>query len=133
MFLRKLLVIVVPLILCGLCVFFLPLLGGFGLWSDLLQGLILGALLALLIPAAVSVDAWRGGAARAPVLEPTTAPIGLGLLGVRVDQLEADRPATLRSGMSGYLLPFEIVSVHLLVVLVGAAYLARAKRRRSGA
>lgn len=29
-----------------------------------------------------------------------------------------------------YLLPFEIVSVHLLVVLVGAAYLARAKRKR---
>ena len=28
----------------------------------------------------------------------------------------------------GYLLPFEIVSVHLLVVLIGAAYLARAKR-----
>ena len=49
MFLRKLLVIVVPLVLCGLCVFFLPLLGGFGLWSDLLQGLILGALLALLL------------------------------------------------------------------------------------
>jgi NADH:ubiquinone oxidoreductase subunit 6 (subunit J) len=31
---------------------------------------------------------------------------------------------------TGYLLPFEIVSVHLLVVLIGAAYLARAKRRR---
>jgi len=31
----------------------------------------------------------------------------------------------------GYLLPFEIVSVHLLVVLIGAAYLARAKRRRT--
>jgi NADH-quinone oxidoreductase subunit J len=30
----------------------------------------------------------------------------------------------------GYLLPFEIVSVHLLVALIGAAYLARAKRRR---
>lgn len=28
-----------------------------------------------------------------------------------------------------YLLPFELVSVHLLVVLIGAAYLARAKRR----
>ena len=28
-----------------------------------------------------------------------------------------------------YLLPFEIVSVHLLVVLVAAAYLARAKRK----
>jgi NADH-quinone oxidoreductase subunit J len=36
----------------------------------------------------------------------------------------------LRSRMS-YLLPFEIVSVHLLVVLIGAAYLARAKRRRT--
>jgi NADH-quinone oxidoreductase subunit J len=33
----------------------------------------------------------------------------------------------------GYLLPFEIVSVHLLVVLVAAAYLARAKRRRGAA
>jgi NADH-quinone oxidoreductase subunit J len=33
----------------------------------------------------------------------------------------------------GYLLPFEIVSVHLLVVLIGAAYLARAKRRRQAA
>src|SRR5262249_2184530 len=32
----------------------------------------------------------------------------------------------------GYLLPFEIVSVHLLVVLIGAAYLARAKRRATG-
>jgi NADH-quinone oxidoreductase subunit J len=32
-----------------------------------------------------------------------------------------------------YLLPFEIVSVHLLVVLIGAAYLARAKRRRAPA
>src|SRR5262245_60949784 len=31
----------------------------------------------------------------------------------------------------GYVLPFEIVSVHLLVVLIGAAYLARAKRKRS--
>ena len=28
--------------------------------------------------------------------------------------------------MSGYLLPFVIVSVHLLVVLIGAAYMARA-------
>jgi NADH:ubiquinone oxidoreductase subunit 6 (subunit J) len=35
-----------------------------------------------------------------------------------------------RATRVGYLLPFEIVSVHLLVVLIGAAYLARAKRRR---
>ena len=41
----------------------------------------------------------------------------------------ARRPRT----QMGYLLPFEIVSVHLLVVLIGAAYLARAKRRRGAA
>jgi hypothetical protein len=29
------------------------------------------------------------------------------------------------------LLMFEIISVHLLVVLIGAAYLARARRRKS--
>jgi NADH-quinone oxidoreductase subunit J len=63
--------------------------------------------------------------------ENTSARIGMGLLGVRVDKLE-DRPQQLVAGMSGYLLPFEIVSVHLLVVLVGAAYLARAKRRARG-
>jgi NADH:ubiquinone oxidoreductase subunit 6 (subunit J) len=34
---------------------------------------------------------------------------------------------------TGYLLPFEIISVHLLVVLVGAAYLARAKRQNPAA
>ena len=39
------------------------------------------------------------------------------------------RPEALEAGMSGYLLPFEFVSVHLLVVLVGAAYLARTKQR----
>ena len=41
--------------------------------------------------------------------------------------LQARPPSRTRMG---YLLPFEIVSVHLLVVLIGAAYLARAKRRR---
>jgi NADH-quinone oxidoreductase subunit J len=35
--------------------------------------------------------------------------------------------------LSTYLLPFEIISVHLLVVLIGAAYLARAKRKPVGA
>ena len=33
------------------------------------------------------------------------------------------------AGLSGYLLPFEIISIHLLVVLIGAAFLARTKRR----
>jgi NADH-quinone oxidoreductase subunit J len=59
---------------------------------------------------------------------PTTALVGEALLGVRVDALQKPDP-TQRAGMSGYLLPFEIVSVHLLVVLIGAAYLARARRR----
>ena len=58
--------------------------------------------------------------------------IGMSLLGVRVDSLDRglDQPnATGAKTLAGYLLPFEIVSVHLLVVLIGAAYLARAKKR----
>jgi hypothetical protein len=51
----------------------------------------------------------------------------MALLGVRVDELAAAGTGA----RGGYLLPFEIVSVHLLVVLVGAAYLARAKRRKT--
>ncbi|MBL8829007.1 MAG: hypothetical protein JNM18_18645, partial [Planctomycetaceae bacterium] len=61
--------------------------------------------------------------------EPTAARIGMGLLGARVDKLDERVPDQVLPGMSGYLLPFEIISVHLLVVLIGAAYLARAKRR----
>lgn len=56
----------------------------------------------------------------------TLRPLGLAFLGTRPDldlKDDVDRIS------SGYLLPFEIVSVHLLVVLIGAAYLARAKRR----
>ncbi|HKB35854.1 MAG TPA: NADH-quinone oxidoreductase subunit J [Gemmataceae bacterium] len=41
-----------------------------------------------------------------------------------------DLPSKGERSPVGYLLPFEIVSVHLLVVLIGAAYLARTKRRR---
>lgn len=58
----------------------------------------------------------------------TATKIGMGLSGPRVDKLEQPN-AELRSGMASYLLPFEIVSVHLLVVLIGAAYLARTKKR----
>ncbi|HUY34197.1 MAG TPA: NADH-quinone oxidoreductase subunit J [Pirellulales bacterium] len=100
----------------------------------ILAFLLSGSLLAFLIPAAFSVSDWREGATPAvgsvdaPPPRNTADRLGLGLLGVRVDKLE-DRPAMLRAGMAGYLLPFEIVSVHLLVVLVGAAYLARTKRR----
>ena len=53
----------------------------------------------------------------------TLRPLGFALLGIRPDA----------PGAPSYLLPFEIASVHLLVVLIGAAYLARAKRRREEA
>lgn len=46
-----------------------------------------------------------------------------------ISGLPANVTAIRRKQVS-YLLPFEIVSIHLLVVLLGAAYLARAKRRR---
>lgn len=57
----------------------------------------------------------------------TAQSVGTALLGARFDRdLNTNRQ---EEPSTGYLLPFEIVSVHLLVVLVGAAYLARAKRR----
>lgn len=65
---------------------------------------------------------------------PGPGPLGLTFLGVT--QASPSGPVTgVPDGVVigrkpvAYLLPFEIVSVHLLVVLVGAAYLARAKRR----
>jgi NADH:ubiquinone oxidoreductase subunit 6 (subunit J) len=60
----------------------------------------------------------------------TTRALGFSFLGLRPDtdlKAEATTPGV------GYLLPSEIISVHLLVVLVGAAYLARAKRRKEPA
>jgi NADH-quinone oxidoreductase subunit J len=91
-----------------------------------------GTLLWLLISTAVSVNQWQPIAGRKLPAEAdvTASPLGMGLLGARVDQLNGKSPAE-SAGMSGYLLPFEIVSVHLLVVLIGAAYLARPKKRYS--
>lgn len=57
----------------------------------------------------------------------TARAIGLRLVGLPADHHIGNRKG--QGGDTGYLLPFEIVSVHLLVVLIGAAYLARAKRR----
>ena len=53
--------------------------------------------------------------------------LGLGFLGIGVGPAHDEQGKTVRTH---YYLPFIIVSVHLLVVLIGAAYLARAKRRR---
>lgn len=55
----------------------------------------------------------------------TARPIGMKLIGASLEDVGSSKTTL----SSGYLLPFEIVSVHLLVVLIGAAYLARAKRR----
>jgi NADH-quinone oxidoreductase subunit J len=97
-------------------------------------GLVGGSLLAVLLYAASSASRWTGPgkAASAPPdqVAPTSAPLGLALLGPRVDKLDPKQNSSSRAGgMAGYLLPFEIVSVHLVVVLIGAAYLARARRR----
>lgn len=102
--------------------------------GELLTALMLGgALLFVLAFTAMNVPMWE------PTQNPTVSedtpvitatPIGMALEGYRVDQLQQPDVA-LRRGMSGYLFPFIIVSVHLLVVLVGAAYLARARRHHT--
>jgi NADH-quinone oxidoreductase subunit J len=99
----------------------------------ILGAIVGGSLLTVLISSVTSIDAWQPVALEdQPAASPVTATrLGMGLLGARVDKLE-QTDATLEAGMSGYLLPFEIISVHLLVVLIGSAYLARPKRRATG-
>ena len=90
-----------------------------------------GTLLSLLLAAAFRYEKWQQvevGDTPTTSQADTTARLGLSLVGVRPDKLEGGE---LTDGMSGYLFPFIVVSVHLLVVLVGAAYMARAKKRRT--
>jgi NADH:ubiquinone oxidoreductase subunit 6 (subunit J) len=71
----------------------------------------------------------RSQVATDPATSSQSATLGEGFLGVGVGpahKVGKDGPIV----RMNYLLPFELVSVHLLVVLIGAAYLARAKRRR---
>lgn len=83
-------------------------------------GIVLAAtLFALLATAAIGKPNPSAGAD-----PPGVGPLGLTFLGMN------DPYAGGAIGRQfGHLLPFEIVSVHLLVVLIGAAYLARAKKR----
>jgi len=99
--------------------------------------IILGAVVALLflcvVVASISGVSWPEPQVSDVGALQTTAgntlrPLGLAFLGTRPDQDLADGDQL----SPGYLLPFEIVSIHLLVVLIGAAYLARAKRRAVG-
>ena len=102
--------------------------------GEIVLGAIVGLSFLFVVFASVSNVTWRepvsvssSSPATPDVVGNTLRPLGLSFLGVRPDQdLKAggDRMST------GYLLPFEIVSVHLLVVLIGAAYLARAKRKK---
>jgi NADH-quinone oxidoreductase subunit J len=77
---------------------------------------------------------------RDPTASMSSARLGLAFLGFKEISPKGDIPGVpTKPGDPGsrhkmaYLLPFEIVSVHLLVVLIAAAYLARAKRRRRSA
>src|SRR5262245_53779126 len=97
---------------------------------------VLGAtLFLLLVQSGFSVESWkhpRADLASLPLnVGKTSTPIGLALTGVRVDQLNEPNEQ-LRRGMSGYLFPFVIISMHLLVVLIGAGYMARTKRLTGG-
>jgi len=70
-----------------------------------------------------------------PAQSPSSTALGLAFLGVkqiapRAELTGLPQGKQITRARVSYLLPFEIVSVHLLVVLIGAAYLARAKRRR---
>jgi NADH-quinone oxidoreductase subunit J len=91
-----------------------------------------GALLYLLSTAAINVRDWTEPNPQRHEVSlldsKAVTRVGLGLSGIRVDKLDESNEV-LKNGMSGYMLPFVIVSMHLLVVLVGAAYMARTKRR----
>jgi len=98
----------------------LALLTGGSLLAVLLQTV--GQIRPIVEPTAASVEA--------AAANPTTTQLGAGLVGIRTDNLDPSSNGAIKlDSHVGYLLPFEIISVHLLVVLVGAAFLARAKRR----
>jgi len=108
---------------------FISMKTGAGEW--ILGAIVGSSLLLLLVRAGFSVESWR-----VPRLDrnqlaladgQTSTAIGLALTSVRVDKLNSQNEK-LKPGMSGYLLPFVIVSMHLLVVLIGAGYMARTKR-----
>ena len=105
--------------------------------AEWLIGLVVGGVLyAVLALALVAVKPVRE---QPDLSRANSVTLGMALLGIkeatpedRVTGGPEGQPRPVRTLMN-YLLPFEIVSMHLLVVLIGAAYLARAKRRRGAA
>jgi NADH-quinone oxidoreductase subunit J len=102
--------------------------------AEWVVGAVLGtALFVLLLGVALGPSGPKSDASGGDVL-PGIAPIGLSFLGLtdvtpKANVTGVPEGTALSRTPAAYLLPFEIVSVHLLVVLIGAAYLARAKRR----
>jgi NADH-quinone oxidoreductase subunit J len=85
-------------------------------------GWAVGVAVAVALFGLLAVTSLKLGRAAGPPSDglPGVGPLGMTFLGANDP---AGRPRT------AFLLPFEVVSVHLLVVLVGAAYLARPKKR----
>lgn len=106
--------------------------------GEMVLGGVVGlAMLGLILSSAIAVD-WDnrgqtdqrkvvGVGFNQPIEGNTSRELGLKFLGANPKDI-GRRDMQLSPG---YLLPFEIVSVHLLVVLIGAAYLARAKKKQA--
>lgn len=90
--------------------------------NELIIALTIGAAMFAVIATTVLRVDWTEPAAVSAIGESPSQvrPLGLAFLGIR------------QGGQPGYLLPFEIVSLHLLVVLIGAGYMARATRQTRG-
>jgi NADH:ubiquinone oxidoreductase subunit 6 (subunit J) len=113
---------------------FVSLKTGAGEW---VISLVVGLLLYGLIGSAVLLTDWKvvDRGVEDPKAEEPVSSLGLSLTGFEQATPEANlvvQPDRERPRAS-YLLPFEITSVLLLVALLGAAYLARAKRRGGAA
>ncbi len=101
-------------------------------WSWLTAVIVGGTLLGLvLLPAMLTPSGWQVAAPNesiglsSPQQQSTGTQIGSSLLGLR-PEASLNQPGS--ESLAGYVLPFELISVYLLVVLIGSAYLARAKR-----
>jgi NADH-quinone oxidoreductase subunit J len=111
---------------------FITMKAGAGEWAG---ALVVGLLLYGLLAASVFLTDWRmrAGDVMDPATSRNTEQIGEAFMNIEAATPPANLtvvPGAKRTQVS-YLLLFEIVSVHLLVVLLGAAYLARAKRRKA--
>jgi NADH:ubiquinone oxidoreductase subunit 6 (subunit J) len=99
--------------------------------------LVVGLLLFGVLAVSLTTATWpraSPGASENPATSRSAVTLGEGFLGIGVGPQQSHNadgtPVRGAKPRTSYLLPFEIVSVHLVVVLIGAAYLARAKRRR---